>query len=184
MSTASSAAQPKRRTILRGAAWSVPVVAIAVAAPAFAASGEAKVVAGPGAAVKWGKDANDLWHVSWDLTVTTTGKSVSGVSLTFTYVPTSGRSFDTVDIRGFTPTDTTWTKTINPVTVAGVFGFTSTHGPLANGTFYVHVDFAGLQNNSAGTVQATGTITYTDGSTSPVDIAPVSWSAGSPHAGH
>lgn len=35
---ASQSIQPTRRTVVRGAAWSVPVVAVAAAAPAFAAS--------------------------------------------------------------------------------------------------------------------------------------------------
>jgi hypothetical protein len=38
--------RPTRRTIARGAAWSVPVVAVAAAAPAFAASGGTASVTG------------------------------------------------------------------------------------------------------------------------------------------
>lgn len=38
-----------RRTLLRGAAWSVPVIAVATHAPAFAASTDAPSIAGPGA---------------------------------------------------------------------------------------------------------------------------------------
>ncbi|RFA10450.1 hypothetical protein B7R54_15500 [Subtercola boreus] len=38
---------PSRRAVLRTAAWSVPVVAIAVGAPAFAASGGAATITAP-----------------------------------------------------------------------------------------------------------------------------------------
>lgn len=38
--------QPTRRTVLRSAAWTVPAVSIAVAAPAFAASGDSGKASG------------------------------------------------------------------------------------------------------------------------------------------
>ncbi len=40
--------QYNRRTVVRGAAWSIPVVAVVAQAPAFAASTDAPVVSGPG----------------------------------------------------------------------------------------------------------------------------------------
>jgi hypothetical protein len=45
----SSMSQYNRRTIVRGAAWTIPVVAVASTAPAFAASTDTPVVPGPGA---------------------------------------------------------------------------------------------------------------------------------------
>ena len=48
----------------------------------------------------------------------------------------------------------------------------------------MHADFAGVQNNSAGTVSAAATMIHTDGTSSTVTVAAVSWAAGSPHAGH
>lgn len=177
-------ARPTRRTLVRGAAWSVPVVSIAAAAPAFATSGTTGLTGG--AAVKWGKDANDLWHVSWDLTLTNGLKRIDTVSITFKYIPTSGRSFDTFDIRGFNPTDTGWLHVVNPVTVAGEYTVTATHSAdiVPSAENHIHVDFAGLQNNSAGTVSAVATITYDDSTTATVTIPSLSWTAGSQHTGH
>jgi hypothetical protein len=40
--------QYNRRTVVRGAAWSIPVVAVVAQAPAFAASTDVPVVPGPG----------------------------------------------------------------------------------------------------------------------------------------
>lgn len=185
-STDAPALRTSRRALVRSAAWSVPVVAVVATAPAYAASGTARLVPDPGTAVKWGKDAKDLWHISWDLTLTTGAKRVRTVTIVFTYIPTSGRSFDTFEARGFNPVDLGWKHTIEPVSVPGRYMVSAIHAAeiAALTTHQLHVDFAGLANNSAGTVEAGATITYTDSTSDTVTISPVSWSPGSQHTGH
>lgn len=47
MSTQTTNLAPTRRTLVKGAAWSVPVISIVAAAPAFAASPEPVITTGP-----------------------------------------------------------------------------------------------------------------------------------------
>ncbi len=56
--THSALARPTRRTLVRGAAWSVPVVSLAAMAPAFAASPCASIV---GYALDWGNTARTTY---------------------------------------------------------------------------------------------------------------------------
>ena len=170
-------ARPTRRTLVRGAAWSVPVVSIAAAAPAFAASGTSGLTGG--AAVKWGTGSTK--HVSWDLTLTNGAVAIDTVSITFTYTPNGGGTFTSFTIFGFTPTDNTWA--FPPIPAAGAASVTATHlaDIAANSTTHIHTVFAG-SDNSAGSVSAIATIKYV-GSTKTVQIplGSVSWAAGSPH---
>jgi hypothetical protein len=171
-------ARPTRRTLVRGAAWSVPVVSIAAAAPAFAASGTSSLTAG-GAAVKWGNGSTK--HVSWDLTLTNGAVAIDTVSITFTYAPNGGGSFTSFTIFGYTPTDNTWV--FPPIPVDGAASVTATHSAdiAANSTTRIHTDFAG-SDNSAGTVSATATIKYVGSSTTvQVPLGAVAWGAGSEH---
>lgn len=153
-------ARPTRRSLVRGAAWSLPVVSIAAAAPAFAASAANTTFgAVAGTAVKWG-NGNEK-HVSWDLLLTNGAVAIQSVSIAFTYFPTSGGGFEVFTIYGYAattgPRDITWTI---PSIAGEVTTATSTHGPIAaNSTTRIHTDFAG-DDNAAGTVSAVATITY------------------------
>ena len=178
-------ARPTRRTLVRGAAWSVPVVSIAAAAPAFAASASASLTPGP--AHKWGKDANNLWHVSWDFTLTNGAKEIDTISITFKYVPAmEDRGFQTFAIRGYNPVDTTWTYVIHPTATPGEYTVTATHAAniAAGAVNQIHVDFSGPNSNSAGDISATGTVTYADGTTSPLTVPAFPWNPGNEHVGH
>lgn len=169
-----------RRSVVRGAAWSVPVVAVAATAPAYAASGATSTLVG-GAAVKW-SNGNDK-HVSWDLVLTNGPVPIESISLTFSYAPTSTGPFTSFQIYGYSstsgPRDLTWTpQPFTPPTST----VTATHGTIAAGsTTNIHTDFAG-GDNAAGTVQATATITYvgTTGTTI-LMLGPLSWGSGSEH---
>lgn len=68
-------ALPSRRTIARGAAWAVPVVAVTAAAPAFAASGGTALVQGSCA----GAGAGGSFSVS------VTGTAATYVQVQFTH---------------------------------------------------------------------------------------------------
>jgi hypothetical protein len=169
-----------RRAVVRGAAWSVPVVAVAATAPAYAASGATSTLSS-GAAVKW-SNGNEK-HVSWDLVLTNGPVAIESISLTFSYAPTSTGPFTSFQIYGYSstsgPRDLTWAPVpFTPPTST----VTATHGTIAAGsTTNIHTDFAG-GDNAAGTVQATATITYvgTPGTFSQA-LGPLSWGSGSEH---
>jgi len=170
-------ARPTRRTLVRGAAWSVPVVSIAAAAPAFAASGTSSLTGG--AAVKWGNGPTK--HVSWDLTLTNGAVAIDTVSITFTYTPNGGGIFTSFTIFGYAPLDNTWA--FPPIPVGGTSTVTATHSAeiAANSTTRIHTDFAG-DDNSAGTVSATATIKYVGSSTTvQVPLGAVAWGPGGEH---
>jgi hypothetical protein len=178
-----SVARPTRRTIMRGAAWSVPVVAIAATAPAFAASTASTGFTGvAGTAEKW-SNGNEK-HVSWDLVFTNGPLAIDTITITFTYAPTSTGPFESFEIYGYAattgPRDTTWTY---PPITAPTSTLTATHiNDIApNTTYRLHTDFAG-GDNAAGTVQATAVITYVGSSnTSTQTVGPISWGSGSKH---
>lgn len=170
-----------RRTVVRTAAWSVPVVAVAAAAPAFAASGASSTLVG-GAAVKW-SNGNEK-HVSWDLTLTNGPVAIDTITITFTYVPTSGGPFTSFEVYGYAattgPRDTTWTS---PPIVTPTATITATHlnDIPASTTTNIHTDFAG-GDNAAGTVTATAVITYVGSATTETKtLGPLSWGSGSIH---
>lgn len=171
-----------RRTLVRTAAWSVPVVSIAVAAPAFAASGASSTIVG-GAAVKW-SNGNEK-HVSWDLTLTNGPVAIDTITITFSYAPTSTGPFTSFEIYGYSattgPRDTTWTY---PPIGAPTSTVTATHvnDIAAGSTTLIHTDFAG-GDNAAGTVTATAVITYVGSTaTETKTLGPLSWGAGSQHS--
>lgn len=176
--------RPSRRSFVRAAAWTVPVVSIAAAAPAYALTTAATLVAGT--ADKWGKDAYERWHVSWDLQLTKSTVDIDSVTITVTYAPSmKDRGFDTVDVLGFTPLDAGWVvtgTTANAVT--GEYTVTATHDAniLAGNAVNIHFDFAGLNSNSAGDIWARGTVTYVGGGTSPLSALPQSWSPRPEHS--
>src|SRR5687767_15163185 len=93
--------RPSRRTLVRAAAWTVPVVSVAAAAPAFAASLVASSTFGQVSdPVKWGI-GNDK-HVSWDLRLVNGPVAISSISITFTYAPVNGSAnFTAFDVYGY-----------------------------------------------------------------------------------
>lgn len=183
MSTATSTVRPTRRTLVRTAVWSVPVVTAAATAPAFAASTATTGVTGvAGTAEKW-SNGNEK-HVSWDLTLTNGPVAIDTITITFTYAPTSTGPFTAFEIYGYAattgPRDTTWTY---PAITVATSTLTATHlaDIAANTTYRLHTDFAG-GDNAAGTVQATAVIKYV-GSTNTLTqtVGPITWDSGKEH---
>lgn len=179
--SAAAGPRPSRRAIVRGAAWSVPVVSLAVAAPAFAASGATSTLSSGGQAVKWSDSKTK--HVSWDLVLTNGPVPIDTITITFSYAPNSTGPFTSFEIYGYAPSaprDTSWTSP--PITVA-TSTITATHlaDIAAGSTTNIHTDFAG-GDNAAGTVKATATITYVGvpGSFSQT-VGPLSWGSGNQH---
>ncbi|RYB92384.1 hypothetical protein EUA06_05350 [Nocardioides glacieisoli] len=176
-------ARPTRRTLVRSAAWSVPVVALAATAPAFAASTATTGFTGVvGTAEKW-SNGNEK-HVSWDLQFTNGPVAIDEIRITFTYTPTSGGPFESFEIYGYAATtgarDTTWTY---PAITVPTSTLTATHlnDIPANSTYRLHTDFAG-GDNAAGTVQATAQIKYVGSTTFvPQTVGPLNWGSGSKH---
>jgi hypothetical protein len=170
-----------RRTVVRTAAWSVPVVAVAAAAPAFAVSGASSTLAG-GAVVKW-SNGNEK-HVSWDLTLTNGSTAIDTITITFTYAPTSTGPFTSFTIYGYSgttgPRDTTWSAPAITVPTSTITA-THTNDIPASAVVRIHTDFAG-GDNAAGTVTATAVIKYVGvPGTVTKSLGPLSWSAGSMH---
>ena len=56
-----STSQISRRTVVKGAAWSVPVIAAAVAAPMAAASGDGNTVTNSDANYYWASESQSTW---------------------------------------------------------------------------------------------------------------------------
>lgn len=75
----SSVTRPTRRTLVKGAAWSVPVIAVAGAAPALAASGNPPTVTVGGACKLPGNSCGNVFVKGYifDVTITNaTGKAI------------------------------------------------------------------------------------------------------------
>lgn len=177
MTTALSA-RMTRRTIVRGAAWSVPVVAIAATAPAFAASVASSSLTA-GTADKWG--TGQTKHVSWDLTLVNGAVEIDRVVITFSYVPQGGGTFTTFTMGGYSPTDTTWTFVVNTAVSPYIVTATHENNIPANATRNLHVDFAGA-DASSGQVTAIATITYVNSTSEPKQLGPLSWAPGNQHS--
>ena len=164
-----------RRTIVRSAAWSVPVVAVAVAAPAFAASTGSKLtwVDPP---VKWG-GGGDPFHVSWDLVLTNGSRVIDKVVFTFTYYRANGTAYAglTFVIYNFSPSAHTTAWTPIAVTNAGQTATATNEGDVvAGGVLNIHTDFIG-SDNSIGKVSLSAAITYTTGSPETLNTGLVSF---------
>lgn len=178
-----SIARPTRRGVVRGAAWSVPVVATAVVAPAFATSLDA-TGASSSAALKWTSPTDDLKHVSWDFSITTGSRALSSVSVFFTYTPNGGGgvgTFTSLEMWVFSPTlGRQWTVTGIPPTGSNTATATSPAGTFAaNTTHVIHTDFGG-SDNSTGTLTASITVTYVGGGTSTLPLLTQPWTQASP----
>ena len=157
------------------------MIAVATAAPAFAASGATSTLTG-GQPVKW-SNGNEK-HVSWDLILTNGPVPIETITITFTYTPNSGGPFTTFEVYGFSdagPRDTTWVTSaiVGGATTASV---AATHATiLAGTTINIHTDFAG-GDNSNGTVTAAARITYVGGPDSSTQtVTRVGWDPGSVH---
>lgn len=87
-----------RRTIAKGAAWSLPVIATAAAAPAASASEVCAVMvaAAPASPIRWSESGNHFVTV----TVTNGGKPVKAAEVTAT--PGRGSGFTVGPNPGFT----------------------------------------------------------------------------------
>lgn len=182
MSSSESAAS--RRSVVRTAAWSVPVISVAATAPAFAASPAGASTWTWNTPVKWSEQ--NTKHVSWDFRLVNGSVAINEISIAFTYVPNGGGTFEasTFEIRQFNVIpDASWTKSPSSGPTATISG-TRTTDIAAGTTTNIHVDFAGA-DNSAGTVSATATITYV-GSTVTRQLATgnVAWASGTAHTGH
>ena len=77
------AARPSRRVLARGAAWSVPVVAVGAAAPAMAAGGTATVT------FIMGQNGNELVTATIS---TTTGQVITGDTTASVNITRNGNS--------------------------------------------------------------------------------------------
>jgi len=191
MSTTMSAARPTRRTLVRGAAWSVPVVAIAATAPAFAASVSARL-SSDNTPLKWG-NGNDPKHISWDLTLTNPSSlAIVSVTLTFTYRranldPYAGLVFEIYNISPSSNTTAWGTPVVS--TTGGTATVTNGGTIPSGGAITIHTDFSG-NDNSTGDVRVEAVITYAGGTTSTAQIplTSVIQATGSgepfPHNGH
>ena len=182
VSTAVSA-RPTRRSIVRGAAWSIPVVAIAATAPAFAASTDA-TSASASSALKWTGQTDTLKHVSWDLSISTGTRALSSVTVLFTYVPNGGGgsgTFTVLEMWTFAPTlGQQWTVSGIPAGGSNSATATSPAGTFAaNTTHSIHTDFGG-SDNSTGTLTASIAVTYAGGGTSTLPTLTQKWSQASP----
>ena len=183
MSRSVSEARPTRRAMVRGAAWSIPVVAVAAAAPAFAVStASSGFTAVAGTAEKW-SNGNEK-HVSWDVTLTNGPVAIDEVTITFTYAPTSTGPFTAFEIYGYAattgPRDPTWTY---PTITVPTSTLTATHvnDIAANTVYNLHTDFAG-GDNAAGSVQATALIKYVGSPTTVTQsVGPITWGSGKQH---
>lgn len=169
-------ARPTRRTLVRGAAWSVPVVSIAAAAPAFASSVATSTLTGS-AAVKWGE--SNPKHVYWDLTLANGPVAITSVSIVFTYAPKGGGTFTEFKIYSYSADPTTWGFQAIPPSGSETVTATTT-GIAANTVTQIHTDFSGA-DNSVGTVTATATITYADSSSVTLERVVADWKQGNQH---
>lgn len=171
---------PSRRSVVRAAAWTMPVVSIAATAPAFALTTTSSFTSST--PVKWGN--GPVKHVSWDLTLTNGAKAIDTVSITFTYTPNGSGSFSTFTIYGYSPLDMGWTQ--GPATTVSPFTITATHAVdiAANSVTNIHADFDGA-DASQGSVSATATIKYVNiAQTVQVPLGTKAWGSGSQHTGH
>ncbi|WOP17217.1 hypothetical protein [Raineyella sp. LH-20] len=83
-----SGSQPSRRTIVKGAAWAVPAIAVASATPAMAASPEClQFTLGP-SACKWPGSGNN-WSYNLELCVQNTCTGGGSVTITIEYLQTN-----------------------------------------------------------------------------------------------
>lgn len=128
MSTQTTNLAPTRRTLVKGAAWSVPVISIVAAAPAFAASPEPVITTGPKTSKCPGNATDDPFTY-----IFTFGLSAEPMTFVVTSLIINGQVFDVarVVIDG---------KTVHVVSVA------STNSADAEGNGSVTYTVNGVQH--------------------------------------
>jgi hypothetical protein len=140
-----SAPQVSRRSVARGAAWSVPLVAVGVAAPAFAASGS-RVTATDITVCQCAGGGVKRYQVS----VTFTNSSASPINLTGIEILEGG-----VPV----PTQNTATGTVNAGTDVMLTFYVTRQSNGATGTFGINYTVPGFPQQSyttPGAIGATG----------------------------
>lgn len=160
-----------RRSFVRAAAWTVPVVSIAAAAPAYALTTTGVVGSVAGSAVSY-NDTSSRRHVAWDLSLTNGAVAITSITIRLNYNAVSGNlNFGAFHVYGYTTPgalkDNGW-QTI--LTGSGTVTFT--HGPLpARATTFIHTDYRASNNSSAlGSIAAAITLDYADGTSSTSNI--------------
>jgi len=164
--TSSHPAGPGRRALLKGAAWSIPAVAVAIASPAASASGETQRVIGPF------EESSPF--------VSSQAISMSGLWIPCGDVPTSdwaGHVFDTtIQIRysganpefsftGWTIVQNGWSMTSTPTTLTLTISKAFTNcGPGAGQLPAIYVTGNPFQQDpGAGTITVDGMAIDRDG---------------------
>jgi len=144
-----SAPQVSRRSVARGAAWSVPLVAVGVAAPAFAASGATVRATAIAVCQCTGQGTK-----KYALTVTFTNSTASLVNLTNVVISESSNTI-------MNQNSTIGAVSAGPATTALTFYF-NRQSNGANGTFTITYNapgFPGLTYTTPGAIPATTTCT-------------------------
>src|SRR5688500_7994158 len=81
MESSMSTQHVSRRSVARGVAWSVPIVAIGVAAPAYAASPDAPVITNPAKSCKC-PGGGSPWTFNLNVGITTPGPDSYSIAIT------------------------------------------------------------------------------------------------------
>ena len=126
----------KRRTVALGAAWSVPVIVLATAAPAAAASGDAPVVNATVVADKEPANQFGTKKVNFTMTLTNTGTGAGSVEvLSVTSSATTGTTTGvpttvTVPVGGSVPVTFSYTYEGNAGTATYTISYRVGGGPV------------------------------------------------------
>lgn len=140
-----------RRTVAKGAAWSVPVVTMGAMAPALAAS-QTPTVSGSICSMTYGgASLNDQVHYVYPGVTTSTGVIPVGTTLTWT-IRVQG-AFQSYVPNKATSSGGEWTMTMNP---------DSNTGLGSDGTFTVTLRFDKQQTVTADQQYCVGSIAWTD----------------------
>lgn len=130
-----------RRTLLRTAVWTAPLVTVAAAAPAFASSDRPRGAIMSTLVRKYSD--KDVKHVEWQLTVTNYGETLSNPVFEFFFEDNAGVGATSFTIEGGTGS---WTVQTEPTLTA-----TYTGDILTGQSLSVTVDFVGA-NNAGGSM--------------------------------
>lgn len=138
---------PSRRSIIRTAAWSIPAVSIAVAAPAVAASPDKGLAVFENGSVVTGGSGSGRW-VEWTIPVLLTDADLTGLSVDF-----AGSSFNSPALRTVTMFDELGAAVGSWTVQSSSYG-TATFNPggtLPNGPYKIVVNWTRSGNNSGST---------------------------------
>ncbi|WP_210437690.1 hypothetical protein [Nocardioides xinjiangensis] len=145
--------QINRRSVVRGAAWSVPVVAAAAHAPAYAASTDPPTIAGPSAfagSCKQPGGPNTVNCQGYRLSINFSVQPGDPWNITFTDVVLNGTSY----ISGTSPKTVTGLTTTSSMVTLVVCTNTNSQGPVTAALTYTATN---TRTNVTTTV-STGTI--------------------------